>query len=55
MKVGDLVKSLVSCRTRSQYGIVVRFYREGAMILWSHGEIGWHQSKKLEVTSAESR
>ena len=55
MKVGDLVKSLVSCRILSQYGIVVRFYREGAIILWSHGEVGWHQHRHIEVTSAESR
>ena len=49
MKVGDLVKSLVSRTEECQAGIVVRFYREGSMILWDHGEICWSHSEELEV------
>jgi len=53
MKVGDLVRSTVSV-LGCQAGIVIKFYREGAMILWEHGETCWSPSDELEVVN-ESR
>ena len=51
MKVGDLVRSTASLTNECQAGIVINFYREGAMILWDHGEICWSPSDELEVIS----
>jgi len=59
MKVGDLVKRKIPWKNieyspqndNDGVGILISFYREGAMILWSRGETGWLQSKKLEVIS----
>ena len=54
MKIGDLVRSTVSLTNECQAGIVVKLYREGAMILWDHGETCWSPQEELEVIS-ESR
>ena len=51
MKIGDLVMSLVSQTDECQAGILLSIYREGAMILWDHGEICWSPLKELEVIS----
>jgi len=50
VRVGDLVRSTVSI-LGCQAGIIVKFYREGAMILWDHGEICWSPLEELEVVS----
>ena len=59
MKVGDLVK--VKCPWKNiEYspqndndgvGILIKFYREGVIILWSRGCMGWLQSEKIRVIS----
>ena len=60
MKVGDLVRSLVSLTDECQVGIITRFIaakpprHRGAMILWDHGEICYSPVEELEVIN-ESR
>ena len=50
MKIGDLVRSTVASRG-CHAGIIIKLYREGAMILWEHGETCWSPSDELEVIS----
>ena len=60
MKVGDLVRSLVSLTDECQVGIITKFIAarpiedRGAMILWDHGEICYSPVEELEVIN-ESR
>ena len=55
MKVGDLVRSLVSLTDECQVGIITRFISpnqwevRGAMILWDHGEICYSPVEELEI------
>jgi len=60
VKVGDLVRSLVSLTDECQVGIITRFIapdqwrHRGAMILWDHGEVCYSPVEELEVIN-ESR
>ncbi len=60
MKVGDLVRSLVSLTDECQSGIITSYRiadalgEQGAMILWDHGEICYSPVEELEVIN-ESR
>ena len=54
MKIGDLVRSVVSLTEECQSGVIIKliigdaFGEQGAMILWDHGEICYSPLGELD-------